>query len=124
MKFARLLAVCLMSVTVALSANSRPLDKIQSDGECVSATEGQYYPFYYFQGSRLAGFEIELGEAITKKIGLRVEWKALSFEALLLGLRQDRWDLVMASHGITDERAWEVGLACGGKVKVFVEKLS
>jgi xanthine/CO dehydrogenase XdhC/CoxF family maturation factor len=25
---------------------------------------------------------------------------------------------------VTHERAWEVGLACGGKVKVFVEKLS
>ncbi|HQT67599.1 MAG: xanthine dehydrogenase [Rhodospirillales bacterium 20-60-12] len=27
----------------------------------------------------------------------------------------------MLDFGITDERAWEVGLACGGKVKVFVE---
>ena len=30
----------------------------------------------------------------------------------------------LLSFGITDEMAWEVGLACGGKVKVFVEKLS
>ena len=30
----------------------------------------------------------------------------------------------LLDFGITDERAWEVGLACGGKVKVFVEKLS
>lgn len=27
----------------------------------------------------------------------------------------------LLDFGITDERAWEVGLACGGKLKVFVE---
>ena len=26
-------------------------------------------------------------------------------------------------YGVTNELAWEVGLACGGEVKVFVEKL-
>ena len=30
----------------------------------------------------------------------------------------------LLDFGVTHERAWEVGLACGGKVKVFVEKLS
>ena len=25
--------------------------------------------------------------------------------------------------GVTDEMAWEVGLACGGRVKVYVERL-
>jgi xanthine/CO dehydrogenase XdhC/CoxF family maturation factor len=27
----------------------------------------------------------------------------------------------MLSFGVTDDQAWEVGLACGGKVQVFVE---
>ena len=29
----------------------------------------------------------------------------------------------LLDFGVTDERAWEVGLACGGKLKVFVERL-
>jgi len=30
----------------------------------------------------------------------------------------------LLDFGVSNEQAWEVGLACGGKVKVFVEKLS
>ena len=30
----------------------------------------------------------------------------------------------LLDFGITNERAWEVGLACGGKLKVFVEALA
>ena len=30
----------------------------------------------------------------------------------------------LLDFGVTDEQAWDVGLACGGKVQVFVEKVS
>ena len=30
----------------------------------------------------------------------------------------------MLDFGVTDEQAWDVGLACGGKVQVFVEKVN
>jgi xanthine dehydrogenase accessory factor len=30
----------------------------------------------------------------------------------------------LLDFGVTNEMAWEVGLACGGKVKVFVESLA
>lgn len=29
----------------------------------------------------------------------------------------------LLDFGVTNEQAWEVGLACGGKVKVFVERV-
>ena len=30
----------------------------------------------------------------------------------------------LLEFGISDEQAWEVGLACGGRIRIYVEKLS
>ncbi len=30
----------------------------------------------------------------------------------------------LLDFGVTNEQAWEVGLACGGKIQVFVEKVT
>ncbi len=30
----------------------------------------------------------------------------------------------LLSFGVSNERAWEVGLACGGQIEVFVERIS
>jgi polar amino acid transport system substrate-binding protein len=55
-------------------------------------------------------------------MGVKIEWKALGFDALLTGLKQDRWDMVIASHGITPERSKAVTFAdphyCSGGVIV------
>lgn len=42
-------------------------------------------------------------------------------EAAFASLQTGRPELL--NFGVTNERAWEVGLACGGKVYVFVEPL-
>ena len=102
------------------AAQARPIEAIRSAGQIVVATEGQFAPFNFFQSGKLTGFEVELAEALAARMGLKLEWKAMAFDALLTGLRQDRWDLVIASHGITDERARAVGFTdphyCSGGV--------
>jgi len=104
MKMLKTLAAVL-AVCAAATVQARPLDEIQKNGTIVLATEGQYAPFNYFKGKELTGYEIEVGEAVAKKMGLKYEWKTVGFDALLTGLAQDRWDLVIASHAITEERA-------------------
>jgi polar amino acid transport system substrate-binding protein len=89
----------------AAGAQARPFDAIKKAGTIVIATEGQFAPFNFFQGKKVTGFEVEVAEAMAAKMGLKVEWKTLGFDALLTGLGQDRWDMVIASHGITEERA-------------------
>ena len=33
-------------------------------------------------------------------------------------------DTRLLDFGVTNEQAWEIGLACGGKVQVFVERVA
>lgn len=117
--------VALASVAAALlaaPAAARPLADIKKDGKLIVATEGAFAPFNYFEGKKLTGFEVDIAEALAAKMGVKVEWKTFGFDSLLTGLQQDRWDMVIASHGITDERAKAVTFAephyCSGGVIV------
>jgi polar amino acid transport system substrate-binding protein len=116
------LAGLFLACLVGTTAQARTFDEIKSSGKVIVATEGAYPPFNYFQGSKLTGFEVELAEAMVKKMGLAIEWKTLSFDALLSGLRQDRWDMVMSSFGVTEQRAKAVHFSnpyyCSGGVIV------
>jgi polar amino acid transport system substrate-binding protein len=106
--------------TLALGAQARGFDEVKKSGKIIIATEGQFAPFNFFKGAKVTGFEVEVAEAMAAKMGLKVEWKTLGFDALLAGLSQDRWDMVIASHGITEERAKAVTFAdphyCSGGV--------
>ena len=98
-------AAAALALCAAFATPARTLDEVKKDGKILIATEGQFAPFNFFNGTTLSGFEVDVAELVAKKMGVTIQWKTLGFDALLTGLRQDRWDLVIASHGITEERA-------------------
>ncbi len=48
---------------------------------------------------------MDLGNALAQRLGLKPQWIPQSFDSLLIQLNQGRFDFVIASHGITPERA-------------------
>jgi len=125
MKFSKTFFAIAALAAVSLGVQARTVEEIRKDGKIIVATEGQFAPFNFFEGKKLTGFEVELAEALAQKMGLKVEWKTLGFDALLAGLQQNRWDMVIASHGINEERAKAVTFAdphyCTGGVIVSKE---
>jgi polar amino acid transport system substrate-binding protein len=99
------LAAVISMALAATSAQARTWEEIKASGKVILATEGAFPPFNMFEGGKVTGFEVELGEALAKKMGVEFEWKTLAFDALLAGLQQDRWDMVIASFGVTPERS-------------------
>lgn len=91
-------------LAIAAPAAARDLAEIKAAGTIKIATEGATPPFNYFEGEKITGFDVDLGTAIARKLGVKVEWVTLAFDGLLVGLDHDRYDLVVAGHGITPER--------------------
>ncbi len=95
----------------AAAVQARPIEDIRKSGTLVVASEGKFAPFNFVDAGKLTGFEIDVANAVAAKMGLKVEWKSMGFDGLLVGLQQDRWDMVIASHGVTEERAKAVTFA-------------
>lgn len=98
-------------VLLASSAEARTWAEIKKSGTIKIATEGAFPPFNIMKGTQLTGFEVDLANILAKNLGLKVQWVTQPFDNLLIGLNQDRYDFVIASHGITAERAKAVDFA-------------
>ncbi|MEF2277706.1 ABC transporter substrate-binding protein [Deinococcus sp. YIM 134068] len=105
-----LLALTALSL-LAGAAEARTWEEIRRSGTIRIATEGAFPPFNILKGKELTGFEVDLANELAKQMGVKVQWVTQPFDNLLIGLNQDRYDFVIASHGITPERAKAVSFS-------------
>lgn len=81
------------------------LDKIRAAGTLTIGTEGTYAPFTFHDGSgQLVGFDVEIGEEVAKRIGVKAKFIEGKWDGLIAGLRAERYDAVINEVGITEER--------------------
>ncbi len=75
----------------------------------VFANSGAYKPFSFDQGGEIVGFDVDIANEIAARIGRTPDMQSpIPFDTLIQGLRDGRYDALVASHGITDERKEQV----------------
>ena len=93
------------------------------EGKFTTAASGLYKPFNYEEGGKLTGFDIEIGAALAEEMGLEHNPVTNPFETIIQGLIGKKYDAVLGSMAITDERAKTVAFSdpyylSGGKIWV------
>src|SRR6187551_720933 len=75
-------------------------------GTLTVATEGTYRPFSFHEEGTgdLAGYDVELIEAVADKLGLDVKFEETQWDAIFAGLDAGRFDLIANQVSINPER--------------------
>ena len=103
MKFAAATLAALLASAPLASAGS--LEDVKSSGALRIGTEGTYAPFTFHDTSgKLVGFDVEIGEAVAEKLGVKAALVEGKWDGLIAGLASDRYDAVINQVGITEER--------------------
>ena len=87
-------------------AEETQLESVMAADKLVIGVEGTFPPYtYHDESGELTGMDVELARAVAGKLGVEAEFVEASWDALLIGMDSGRFDTVINSVSITEERS-------------------
>ncbi len=77
----------------------------------VVGTSADFPPFEYIEDGEFVGFDMDLMRAIADEMDFEIEFRDISFDSLIPGLRTGTIDIVIAAMTITEERKQAVSFS-------------
>ena len=82
------------------------LSQIQKKGEIVIAMEGTWVPWtYHDENDKLVGFDVEVGEKIAQKLGVKATFVEVEWDGIFAGIDAGRYDIAINGIDYTEQRA-------------------
>lgn len=103
-----LASVVLMGSMSGASAQVPPPKDLVAPGKVTYALVGTFAPFQYMQDAKLVGLDIDLIDAMARKMGLAPVPMTMEFKGLIPALQSKRVDIINAAMYIRPEREEQV----------------
>jgi polar amino acid transport system substrate-binding protein len=103
---ASVLVPALLAGWVPTSTAGETLDRVMKNKMLVEVTDQAYPPFSYIDESgEVVGFDIDISKEIAKRLGVGYKVETPSWEIIVAGNWNGRWDICVCSMTPTKERA-------------------
>src|SRR5262245_6475200 len=102
-------AAMLLSALPATAQNT--LDLVKQKGTLVAGSSAEYPPFEYVADGKLVGYDVDMAEEITRRMGVKVAWEKIDFKGIVAALTAKRVDVLITALTWTPERAERVAFS-------------
>lgn len=86
------------------TAQETSVDKIKAAGKIVMATNAQFEPFEYIDGTDYKGIDIEISQKIADELGVELEIHDVKFESVIAEITTGKANFAAAGLSITPDR--------------------
>ena len=99
-----LVAAAVLGLAADRASAQSSMARVRTAGELRIGTDATYPPFASAQGGEFSGFDIDLGRALARALGVRPVFVNASFDGIFPALQNGSFDVVISAVTITPER--------------------
>jgi ABC-type amino acid transport substrate-binding protein len=85
--------------------------KTVQPGKLTMGSDTSYPPFESLEGTKPVGFDVELAQAIAKKMGLQLKVISTTWEDIIPGLEAHKYDVIMTAMPINADREKQINFS-------------
>jgi ABC-type amino acid transport substrate-binding protein len=93
---------------IATASAETTLEKIKRTGVMTSANTFSYPPFGFIEDGKQVGFDVDLGNEIARRMGVKLTFEAIDFRGIIAALTSGRVDLLITGMVYTPDRAQRI----------------
>ena len=78
--------------------------KTVKEGVLTMATNATFPPYEYYEGNEIIGIDVDIADAIAKKLGLELKIEDMEFNSIIIAVTQGKADIGRAGMTVMEER--------------------
>jgi len=80
-------------------------------GKLTMGSDTSYPPFESMEGTKPVGFDVEVAQAVAKKLGWTLEVISTAWDGIIPGLKTKKYDVIMSAMTITADRKKQINFS-------------
>lgn len=103
------IAASLMMASAASAQTT--LQKIKQTGVMTAGNTFDYPPFDFIENGKKVGFDVDIGDEIARRMGVKLKWETIDFRGIIAALKSGRVDVLITGMVYTPDRAKQMAFS-------------